>query len=438
MFRPFQAAFLLLASLLLLASCDRTANTTAPEGSAGGALAFHLSDSLVTALAPQADSVRVTVHRVGQSDRVVLAALGGWIQIDSLAVGSWDLEVDLYRAGGNLSWTGKTTVEVVGGRTVDAVVHLGRATGNVHVQVVIDTTPLCTASVVVVVDTVHVSKTAILNTFRRILSVTSDTNVIRVVVRVNPLFTVPEVLLVQGKDGISLEVGDPFFECGGIAGICLASTSDTLTTQTILVPWNEVPSCAGQVGVIGDGAVATAVSRPGTYCLGGILSVGLVWESTGGFAGGGTGERLELTPDGNLTRIVRDSLGRLDTTSGSVGEEWCYRLDTLLTRADVLGLPGADDTVGSVVADGFGEHFRVYSRNGSTLLDFSRSDRVCPVMWSAASGARALSDTVIQIQGTSCPVSTGAQALESLVASLRSALFIPTPRIDVLTGSSTL
>lgn len=415
MFKTLRTVFVCVAGVVVLSSCDR-AETTSPEASpAGGALAFRLSESEVGALAPQADSIRVSVSRTGQPTRAISAALDGWIQIDSLPVGNWELEVAVYQAGGNLTWMGKAGVQVVGGRTVDAVVHLAKATGNVHVQVVIDSMPNCTTAVGRV-DTVHVTTLGNINSRSRIVRVVSEPGAIRIVVRSSSTSPVPQVLLVQGADGTSLTVGDPFFECGGITGPCPVTGTDSIVLRTILVPWSEVPSCAGPVTVIGE-STRTPVSRPGGICTGDD-PISLVWSVQGGFAGGGTGEFLRLTRSGVLSRALRDSSGRLDSTNGKIPASILAYADSILARPDVLGLPGPEDTVSDGrVFDGFYEVFEIHPRNGDPLKTFGVEGRIC---WER--GAFGAVDSLGQVRLAAevpCPSSSGSRALSQLIQTLR-------------------
>lgn len=409
---------ILAASFLGLWGCDRAVDAPDSRDAAGGAVAFRLADSLVAALAPQADSVRVTVGRSGSVQRAVSAPLGAWIQIDSLPIGTCDLQVDLYQAGGWISWSGKTTVQVLGGRTVDATVHLARATGNIHIQVVLDSIPVCSVVVAPRSQVVHVTTRPVpLNSLRRIVSVRSDVDSIRIAVRSEAGFSVPTIVLVQGKEGVTLTVGDPFFECGGITGPCIRdSVSDSILN--VVVPWNEVPSCAGQVSVTGNGN-GFLIYRPGVACVGG-GEVYFRWESTGGFAGGGTGESVTLLASGVLQRVLRDGAdpARLDTSAAFLDSGSLAHVDSILARSDVRALPAPEDTAASGwIADAMYDRFRIEGAS-RTILDLTFGGRYCQNSSTAEPHLPNL-ESVYRADSDACPTSPGTDALYALLAFLR-------------------
>jgi len=131
-----------LAPLLFLAACQdkslsEPAPIVAPDGVAGG-VAFRLSEAECFVLSQTSDSLRVEAWRDGQ---VVSASgtLDQGVLVERLSEGTWTFKVAAYDRAGAIQWAGEGAAKVVPGRTVDLVVVLRKATGSVHVGIVLDT-----------------------------------------------------------------------------------------------------------------------------------------------------------------------------------------------------------------------------------------------------------------------------------------------------------
>lgn len=133
---------LALAPLLFLAACqDKSLSEPGPivepETVAGG-VAFRLAEAERVVLAQTSDSLRVEAWRDG---RMVSASgtLENGVLVERLAEGPWTFQVAAYDRMGTIQWAGEGAAKVIPGRTVDLVVILRKATGSVHVRIVLDT-----------------------------------------------------------------------------------------------------------------------------------------------------------------------------------------------------------------------------------------------------------------------------------------------------------
>lgn len=131
-----------LAPFLFLAACqDKSlsdpAPIVAPDASAGG-VAFRLQAAECFVLQQTSDSLRVEAWRDG---RMVSASgtLQQGVLVERLSEGTWTFKVAAYDRTGAVQWAGEGAATVVPGRTVDLVVVLRKATGSVHVGIVLDT-----------------------------------------------------------------------------------------------------------------------------------------------------------------------------------------------------------------------------------------------------------------------------------------------------------
>jgi hypothetical protein len=133
---------LALAPLFFLAACqDKSLSEPAAivdaETIAGG-VAFRLAEAERVVLAQTSDSLRVEAWRDG---RMVSASgtLEQGVLVERLAEGPWTFKVAAYDRSGAIQWAGEGAAKVIPGRTVDLVVVLRKATGSVHVRIVLDT-----------------------------------------------------------------------------------------------------------------------------------------------------------------------------------------------------------------------------------------------------------------------------------------------------------
>lgn len=120
-----------------------------------GGVSFRLSSSEILVLRESVDSIRIEASRQGYSTRSASGTLEGVTRLSDLEAGIWSLKVALYDSSRAIRWTGDTTVDVQSGGTTDAVVRLRKATGSVHVRIVLDSS---TAPVVGTLDTMEVQE----------------------------------------------------------------------------------------------------------------------------------------------------------------------------------------------------------------------------------------------------------------------------------------
>lgn len=133
---------LALVSLLALSACvDQTSTTSPPSqeepaSSLGGA-AFRLASAELAALSVTSDSLRVEASREGRTISAT-GTLEKGVQVDGLSPGEWTFKVAAHDKQGVMQWYGEGRTKVVSGTTVDLLVTLRRASGSVHVGIVLD------------------------------------------------------------------------------------------------------------------------------------------------------------------------------------------------------------------------------------------------------------------------------------------------------------
>ena len=401
-----------LAVALTMSGCDRTADSNAPQAVASGAVAFRLSDTVAGTLSTQADSLRLTATRPGQASRVALGSLDGFLFLDSLPAGRWTLEVVAFRFDGSVSWAGTDSVDIQPGRTADAVVHLRRASGNVRVRVVLDTAVPCSL-VVVRLDTIHPVENVSLSSLRPILGIWVDTSGITIRTVYDPRFAKPTLRF--DADSLTMTLGDPFFECGGIVGPCTVAKGDTVRFQDVFVSGSELPS--GGLFLKGLDTVVTVrlqrliphpvrIQRIFPHPISDTSAAFHVfsWRSQGGISGLGSGESVSLTSDGALVHVVRDSLGYMDSLYANIGDSLLRRARQVLDDSMVRSLPGVMDTSRRLpMADQFTDLYEIFGGVGPSdgavvFLRYVDDHRPC---------------------AAACPESQAHQALVSLVDELR-------------------
>ncbi len=134
---------LALAALSLgLSGCDQKLRTEDPTSSlaqeGAGGLAFRIAAADLAAFPVVVDSVRVEAERAGFPLHAAVGGLGELVELSDLASGDWTVKVAFYDASQQIQLYGEAVVRILPGRTVDAVVHLRRATGSVRVRIVLD------------------------------------------------------------------------------------------------------------------------------------------------------------------------------------------------------------------------------------------------------------------------------------------------------------
>lgn len=127
-------------SLGLVGCYDKTevAGLTEAGSQERGKVAFRLSAEDLIALGTGIDSVRIDAVRDGFAPQSALGGLNQTTTLSGLQAGAWTLKVALFDASQSIHWYGEAIVQVVPGKTVDAEVHLRKATGSVRIRIVLD------------------------------------------------------------------------------------------------------------------------------------------------------------------------------------------------------------------------------------------------------------------------------------------------------------
>lgn len=151
---------LLSASLGLVLGLGGCLDSTAPASLLNaqtevGGVSFRLSSSEILVLRESVDSIRIEASRQGYPTRSASGTLEGVTRLSDLEAGIWSLKVALFDSSRAIRWAGDTTVDVQSGGTTDAVVRLRKATGSVHVRIVLDSS---TAPIAGTLDTMEVQE----------------------------------------------------------------------------------------------------------------------------------------------------------------------------------------------------------------------------------------------------------------------------------------
>lgn len=134
----------ILAFAAAFTACDRQdalATASGTESTASGAVAFRLADTLLSVVAKTSDSVRIEAVRAGFDTRIATGSIGGNTVLSGLDAGAWTLKVATFDTLQAVSWYGEAVVQILSGKTVEAVVVLRRASGSVNVHIVLDSVP---------------------------------------------------------------------------------------------------------------------------------------------------------------------------------------------------------------------------------------------------------------------------------------------------------
>lgn len=135
----FPSLWPLLVGLALgFSGCEDRMNLANPSSRENGQVAFRLTAQDLANLGSGIDSVRIEAAREGFPTNVSVGSLLQTTTLSNLQPGSWTLKVALYDVAQAIHWYGEATVDVVAGRSVDAIVHLRHATGSVVVHIVLD------------------------------------------------------------------------------------------------------------------------------------------------------------------------------------------------------------------------------------------------------------------------------------------------------------
>lgn len=121
---------------------DRTESAlNAAETTDPGQVSFRLSAADLAKLGADWDSVRIEAVRPGYPTQAALGDRTQEIVLKDLQAGPWTLKVALFDRTQSIRWYGEAQVQILGGRQVDAEVHLRAATGSVKVHIVVDSLP---------------------------------------------------------------------------------------------------------------------------------------------------------------------------------------------------------------------------------------------------------------------------------------------------------
>jgi len=127
-----------------MSGCDQrteTANPTSFTAQPSGKVAFRLSAEDIAKVGVGVDSVRIEAIREGFPVQVALGSLVHDVVLSDLASGVWTLRVALFDGAQAIHYYGEAVVNVLPGRTVDADIHLSKATGSVRVKIILDPDP---------------------------------------------------------------------------------------------------------------------------------------------------------------------------------------------------------------------------------------------------------------------------------------------------------
>lgn len=132
--RPIPLAFLAIA---ILAGCeDPSIGSKEPQPQ--GTVAFRLSESQLSLLDPETDSVRLSATRVGFRLRSAAGPVGQALSLSDLEPGEWNLQAMVYDTGARPLWRGDTTVRIVSSATARTSIRLVPVNGSAVVDPVFD------------------------------------------------------------------------------------------------------------------------------------------------------------------------------------------------------------------------------------------------------------------------------------------------------------
>jgi len=134
--RTIPLAFLAIA---VLAGCeDRSIGSKEPQPQ--GTVAFRLSESQLSLLDPETDSVKLSATRVGFRLRSAAGPVGQMLSLSDLEPGEWNLQAMVYDTGARPLWRGDTTVRIVSSATARTAIRLVPVNGSAVVDPVFDST----------------------------------------------------------------------------------------------------------------------------------------------------------------------------------------------------------------------------------------------------------------------------------------------------------
>lgn len=132
--RTIPLAFL---SIAFLAGCeDRSIGSKEPQ--AQGTVAFRLSESQLSLLDPETDSVRLSATRVGFRLRSAAGPVGQLLSLSDLEPGEWNLQAMVYDTGARPLWRGDTSIRILSSATARTSIRLVPVKGSAVVDPVFD------------------------------------------------------------------------------------------------------------------------------------------------------------------------------------------------------------------------------------------------------------------------------------------------------------
>ena len=132
--RPIPLAFLAIA---ILSGCeDRSIGSKEPQPQ--GTVAFRLSESQLSLLDPETDSVRLSATRVGLRLRSTAGPVGQALSLSGLEPGEWSLQAMVYDSGSRPLWRGDTSIRILSSITSRTSIRLVPVKGDAVIDPVFD------------------------------------------------------------------------------------------------------------------------------------------------------------------------------------------------------------------------------------------------------------------------------------------------------------
>lgn len=124
-------------SIAALMGCENQ-SLGSKESEVAGAVAFRLSESDLSLLDPETDSVRLSATRVGFRLRSASGPVGQMLSLPDLEPGEWNLQAIVYGSGSLLLWKGDTSVRIASSITARTAIRLVPVKGSAVVDPIFD------------------------------------------------------------------------------------------------------------------------------------------------------------------------------------------------------------------------------------------------------------------------------------------------------------
>jgi hypothetical protein len=128
-------SFLIWIFLLLILGCHHNPPLSPGNEQQAGGIRINLNKESMPA---QVNSVTITLKRVDFESIIrdfFVADSGITVRIDSLAIGTWQLQVDAKNSEGRVLFSGTTTVLIEPGRVTSVILQLHEATGSLEITI---------------------------------------------------------------------------------------------------------------------------------------------------------------------------------------------------------------------------------------------------------------------------------------------------------------